>query len=153
VLSRLDLAADWQGDVPVVCVAKPNTLDEVIGKMLAQVLKKHGINAVTVSSAQGLDQMQGAAAGVRMIFLSFVDPLSTLHLRHAVRLARRQFPGAVVALGIWRERDVVMGRQLSRVARCDVLAPTIGVALSAVIHAGRSPSTLQNAAVPIRDIA
>jgi predicted PurR-regulated permease PerM len=154
VLSRIDLVADWQGDMPVVCFAKPNTLDEVIGKMLAQVLKKHGINTLTVSSAQQLDMVQGSAKGsVRMIFLSFVDPLSTLHLRHAVRLARRQFPGAAVALGIWRERDVVMGRQLSRAARCDVLAPTIGVALSAVIHAARSPSTLQNAAVPIRNIA
>jgi hypothetical protein len=154
VLSRRDLAADWQGDIPVACFAKPNTLDEVIGKMLAQVLKKHGINTLTISNAHELDMLQGSAKdGVRMIFLSFVDPLSTLHLRHAVRLARRQFPGAVVALGIWRERDVVMGRQLSRAARCDVLAPTIGVALSAVINAARSPGALQNVAVPIRHIA
>ena len=138
VLSQHELRADWRGKTPVVCFAKPASLDEVIGKMLVQVLKKHGVNAETVSSEQAFAKLDLANAGVRMVFLSFVDPLSTLHLRHAVRSARKQFPGVLVALGIWRERDGAMGRQLAQVARCDVLAATMGVALSAVVNAARA---------------
>lgn len=139
VLSQETLSAQWQGEVPVLCFAKPGTLDETIGKMLVQVLKKHGIDARTISTATALDQLSpDATASVRMVVLSFVEPLSTLHLRHFVRLARRRFPGALVALGIWRERDVIMGKQLSKIARCDVLAPTIGTALSAVVAAARA---------------
>jgi hypothetical protein len=137
VLTRQELRTDWQGEMPVVCFAKPNSLDEVIGKMLVQVLKKHGINAQTISDAAAFDSLDIANAGVRMVFLSFVDPLSTLHLRHAVRSVRKRFPQALVALGIWRERDGAMGRQLLRVARSDILAPTMGVALSAVVDEAR----------------
>jgi hypothetical protein len=104
--------------------------------MLVQVLNKHGIRAKAVSKEAELGQLSpSAAAGVRMVVLSFIDPLSTLHLRHSVRLARRRFPGAIVTLGIWRERDALMGKQLTSVARCDVLAPTIGTALSATVAA------------------
>jgi hypothetical protein len=139
VLSRENMATGWQGEIPVLCFAKPGTLDEVVGKILVQVLTKHGVNARTVSTADAFCQLPHSTAGsVRMVILSFVDPLSTLHLRHAVRLARRQFPGATVTLGIWRERDVAMGKQLSKVARCDGLASTIGIALSAVVAAARA---------------
>ena len=136
VLVKETLSAPWQGEVPVLCFAKPETLDEVIGRMLVQVLNKHGIRARTVSSDAELGQLsESAAAGVRMVILSFIEPLSTLHLRHSVRLARRRFPGAIVILGIWRERDALMGQQLSGIARCDLLAPTIGTALSAAVTA------------------
>ncbi len=145
VLTRDELSDGWKGAVPVVCFAKPGTLDEVIGNMLSQVLKKHGINAQTISSTEQLDQLNGLPnAGVRMIFLSFVEPLSTLHLRHYVRTARQQFPGARIALGIWRERDTAMGRQLARAARCDVLVPTIGAGLSSVLSACRKDPSPRN---------
>lgn len=139
VLSQKDLAAGWQGEMPVLCFAKAGTLDELIGKILVQVLTKHGVNARAVSTADVLCQFrQSSVASVRMVILSFVEPLSTLHLRHAVRLARRQFPGTIVTLGIWRERDITMGKQLSKVARCDEMASTIGIALSAVVAAARA---------------
>ena len=153
VLSRDELAPDWRGPMPVVCFAKPGTLDEVIGQMLAQVLKKHGINARTISSAEELRQVTSTDAGVRMVFLSFVEPLSTLHLRHYVRMARKEFPGAMVALGIWRERDAAMGRQLSRAARCEVMAPTIGVALSAVVAAARQVKPVRDVPRVVRAVA
>lgn len=139
VITKETLSTQWRGEMPVLCFAKPGTLDEVIGKMLVQVLNKHGIRASAVSTEAELVQLSPfAAAGVRMVVLSFIEPLSTLHLRHSVRLARRRFPGAIVTLGIWRERDALMGRQLTSVARCDVLAPTIGTALSAAVAAARA---------------
>jgi predicted PurR-regulated permease PerM len=139
VLSRDDLAPSWRGRSPVVCFAKPGTLDEVIATMLAQVLNKHGIATTTISTEEQLAAFQASDAGVRLVVLSFVEPLSTLHLRHYVRMARKQFAGAAIALGIWRERDAAMGRQLSQAARSEIMAPTIGVALSAVVAAALRP--------------
>ena len=153
VLSHDELAPEWRGQTPVICFAKPDTLDEVIGHMLAQVLKKHGINAQTVSSADDLAALNMTDAGVRMVFLSFVEPLSTLHLRHYVRMARKQFPGVLVALGIWRERDAAMGRLLSRAARSEIMAPTIGVALSAVVAEARRETPAVTATPIIRAVA
>ncbi len=141
VLSRQQLKPAWRGLSPVACFARPGTLDEVIAKMLTQVLVKHGIGCTTFAIGTQTDEAELRAAlpnDVRLIFLSYIDPLSTLHLRHAVKMARREFAGAGVALGIWRERDAAMGRQLSQAARADLMVPTIGSALAFVSSAGRA---------------
>jgi predicted PurR-regulated permease PerM len=141
VLSPQQLLQNWRGPAPVICFARPGTLDEVIAKMLTQVLVKHGIGSSTVAIAAGADEVAIRAAipkEVRLICLSYIDPLSTLHLRHAVKIARREFRGSQVMLGIWRERDTAMGRQLSRSARADVMVPTIGRALEFVSNASRA---------------
>lgn len=141
VLSRQQLKPAWRGSSPVACFARPGTLDEVIAKMLTQVLVKHGIGCTTFAIGTQTDEAELRAAlpnDVRLIFLSYIDPLSTLHLRHAVKMARREFAGAGVALGIWRERDAAMGRQLSHAARADLMVPTIGSALAFVSSAGRA---------------
>ncbi|WP_375457667.1 AI-2E family transporter [uncultured Enterovirga sp.] len=136
ILSRDELRPEWSGRVPVVCFAKPDTLDEVIGRMLAQVLTKHGLATEIISSVpeKAEQKLAGFNAGeVRMVCLSYMEPLSTLHLRFAVRLARRAFPGAGTAVCIWRDRDPAMGRALGRAARAEVMAPTIGALLSAIV--------------------
>ncbi|MET0904865.1 MAG: AI-2E family transporter [Tardiphaga sp.] len=141
VLSRQQLKPAWRGLSPVACFARPGTLDEVIAKMLTQVLVKHGIGCTTFAIGTQTDEAELRAAlpnDVRLIFLSYIDPLSTLHLRHAVKMARREFAGAGVVLGIWRERDAAMGRQLSHAARADLMVPTIGSALAFVSSAGRA---------------
>lgn len=141
VLSRQQLKPAWRGSSPVACFARPGTLDEVIAKMLTQVLVKHGIGCTTFAIGTQTDEVELRAAlpnDVRLIFLSYIDPLSTLHLRHAVKMARREFAGAGVVLGIWRERDAAMGRQLSHAARADLMVPTIGSALAFVSGAGRA---------------
>ncbi len=94
---------------------------------------KHGIGSNTIAIGADADEAAIRSAvpkDVRLICLSYIDPLSTLHLRHAVQIARREFRGSQVILGIWRERDTAMGRQLSRAARADVMVPTIGRRLS-----------------------
>ncbi len=145
VVARSDLRPEWQGPVPVVCFAKPDTLDEIIARMLAQVLNKHGIAADVLPSDANRDGEATPAlpGNVRMVCLSYVEPLSTLHLRYAIRVARKRFPGSGVVLGIWRERDPVMGRQLGRSARADDVAPTIGAALSAVLAAATLKRPIQ----------
>jgi hypothetical protein len=121
--------------MPVVCLAKPDTLDEIIARMLAQVLTKHGIAAdvLALELPQTGENPRPVAGEVEMVCLSYLEPLSTLHLRHAVRVTRKRFPGSSVGLGIWRERDPAMGRTLGHAARADFVAPTIGAALSAIV--------------------
>lgn len=141
ILSVRQLRTDWRGPCPVVCFARPGTLDELIAKMLTQVLSKHGIGSTTIAVDAKADENKmrlELPTEVRLICLSYIDPLSTLHLRHAVRIARRQFAGSRVVLGIWRERDVAMGRQLSDAARADIMVPTIGRALEFISRAGRA---------------
>lgn len=149
VLTPAELGPDWRGRVPVVCIARAGTLDEVIARMLTQVLTKHGIASHVLIAP---DRSEPATAmpqldGVRMVCLSYVEPLSTLHLRHAVRVARKRFTGAGVIVGIWRERDTAMGRTLGRAARANAVVPTIGAALSVVVAAatvgGRIPAPAQ----------
>lgn len=136
LLRPADLRPGWGGEAPVVCVAQPDTLDAVIARMLAQVLTKHGVPArVADVSARDRTLPEGDSSAVRMLCLSYLEPLSTLHLRFAVRLARRSVPGVNVLLGVWRERDRGMGRTLGRVARADGMAPTIGAALAIVLDA------------------
>ncbi|MDB5592752.1 AI-2E family transporter, partial [Enterovirga sp.] len=136
VLARDDLRPGWEGAAAVICYARPDTLDEVIARMVAQVLTKHGMGAVVVSTTSNEPLAGGApvrAEEVRMVCLSYVEPLSTLHLRYAVRLARKQFRGAFTVLGIWRDRDPGASRTLGQAARADAVAPTIGAVLSAAV--------------------
>ena len=135
VLAPNDLDPTWRGGTPAICFARAGTVDEIIARMLAQVLTKHGIPARLLT--QDSDPAEVPEA-VRMVCLSYVEPLSTLHLRHAVRVARRRFPGARVLVGIWRDRDPAMARSLGRAARADAVTPTLGAALSDVVAAARS---------------
>lgn len=141
VLAKTDLKETWRGSSAVVCFARSSTLDEVIAKMLTQVLKKHGVGTVTMTVDRGMDEQEARAKlsdDVRLVCLSYIDPLSTLHLRHAVRMARRELRGVQVLLGIWRERDETIGRTLSQAARADAMVPTIGRALALISDAARA---------------
>jgi predicted PurR-regulated permease PerM len=137
VVGPTELQPAWRGPMPVICLAKPDTLDEIIARMLAQVLTKHGIAADVLAWEAHLkgEDNQPLPDGVQVVCLSYLEPLSTLHLRYAVRVARKLFPGSGVGLGIWRERDPAMGHTLRHAARADFMAPTIGAALSAIVTA------------------
>jgi predicted PurR-regulated permease PerM len=141
ILTAQQLRPDWLGFSPVVCFARPGTLDELIAKMLTQVLSKHGIGSTTIAidpKANEKELRSSFPRDARLICLSYIDPLSTLHLRHAVQIARREFRGSRVVLGIWRERDAAMGRQLSDAARADIMVPTIGHALEYISRVSRA---------------
>ena len=141
VLSASDLRPEWRGEAAVLCVARPGTLDEVVARMCAQVLLKHGVGARTLAvNAEGSLEADALAPQVRLVVLSYFEPLSTLHLRHAVRVARRRFRGVRAVLGIWRERDGTIGRVLGRAARADVVAPTIGAVLADTLALAKAGS-------------
>ncbi len=130
-----DLRPDWRGEVPILCIAARDTVDDVIAAMLVQVLTKQGLRARLVHTDEVASLAEVGRSGVRLAILSYVEPLSTLHLRYAVRQARRGLPGIKVVLGIWSERDPAMGLSLRRTARADILATTVYGTLSAVQEA------------------
>lgn len=103
--------------------------------MVVQTLTKHGIPAKTAGVDDPGGMSEGESADVRMVCLSYLEPLSTLHLRFAVRLTRRRFPGVRTVLGIWRQRDPGMGLTLRQAARADVLVTTVYATLSAALEA------------------
>src|SRR5262249_47495000 len=128
------LPANWRSQWPIVCISARGSLDEVVGRMLGQVLTKYGL-PTRVLSLDELDSSDIPLTGVRIACLSFVEPISTLHLRFSVRAVRRRFSGVSVMLGIWRQRDPAMGMTLRQAARADTLATSINAALSAALTA------------------
>jgi predicted PurR-regulated permease PerM len=134
VVGPNDLKSDWRGTTPVLCIAAPDTLDEVIARIIEQVLTKHGLPGRAVDS-KAIETMSAAdIASVRMVCLSYVEPLSILHLRFAIRMVRRNFPGVVALLGVWRQRDPGMIATLRQAARANVLVTTIDAALHAALE-------------------
>jgi predicted PurR-regulated permease PerM len=136
VLAPADLLPAWRVATPVVCLARADSLDEVAAMMAVQVLRKHGLSAafMPLSRDGACDAAPGVEpAEVRMACVSYMEPLSTLHLRHAVRLARRFFGRPSVVVGIWRERDPTNSRNLKGAARADHVAATVGGVLAAAM--------------------
>ncbi len=135
VVAPHELRSDWRSPAPVLCVAAHETLDAVVAGMCAQVLVKHGLPARVVAM-QDLASLDPALSnGVRLTCLSFVEPLSTLHLRYATRSMRRTFKGVTIVLGIWRQRDPEMRAALRQAARADALATTVCATLADALHA------------------
>ena len=138
-----DLLPDWRGDTPVLCIAARDTVDEVIAAMLTQVLNKQGLATRLIRPDEVSSVENSELADVRMAILSFVDPLSTVHLRLAVRQIRRKLSRAQVVLGIWRERDTAGAVHLRQIARADMIATTIYGTVAAVQRAAGIGAALQ----------
>ena len=74
------------------------------------------------------------AEGVALVVLSFIEPLSTVHLRQAVREVHRVAPKARIMIGIWRQRDPAMLQELQRRIHADALVTTLNKALAAALE-------------------
>jgi hypothetical protein len=125
------LRPEWRGPTPILCVAGRGLLDEGIALMLAQIFDKHGLRTRVVGpEALASDGMSDAElAGVAMVCFSFVEPLSTAHVRLAARQMRRRIGGVRVMVGIWGQRDPVFTQDLRRATSADVLATSLREAL------------------------
>ncbi|KQT53017.1 MULTISPECIES: AI-2E family transporter [unclassified Aureimonas] len=140
-----ELAPAFRGSAPVVCVAGVSELDAPLTSMLAQTIRKHGLGArmVTWKELAERQPTRADAEGVALIVLSFLEPLSTVHLRQAVRAAHRIAPNARIVIGIWRERDPAALQQLRRRVHADVIATTFTMALKAVLEISSDPGVAQ----------
>jgi predicted PurR-regulated permease PerM len=141
VVERADLAPQWQGDKPVLCVAGRGPLDEAAAIMLAQLLEKHalgarveGADAVAISNIFRLD-----TAGIGMVCLSYLDAGSPARMRYAIRRMRRRLPQAQILLGCWRaDTDTTTIRDT---AKPDAVATTLREAVKLCLEAARNSRT------------
>jgi predicted PurR-regulated permease PerM len=135
VAKRTDLAPQWQGDKPVLCVAGRGPLDEAAAIMLAQLLEKHGLgaraegaDAVAMSNIFRLD-----TAGIVMVCLSYLDAGSPARMRYAIRRMRRKSPKAQVLLGCWMaDIDTATIREMTK---ADAVATTLREAVRLCLEA------------------
>jgi hypothetical protein len=135
VIKRADLAPQWQGDKPVLCVAGRGPLDEAAAIMLAQLLEKHGLgaraegtDAVAISNIFRLD-----TSCIVMVCFSYLDAGSPARMRYAIRRMRRKLPGAQVLLGCWMaDSDTAT---LCDVTKADAVATTLREAVRLCLEA------------------
>jgi hypothetical protein len=103
VVVKDDLAEDWRGEKPVLCVAGRTGLDEAAARMLAQILSKHGLGA-RVEDAEALSTtniFHLETKGTALACISFMDDSSAAQMRYAIRRMRRKLPHAKIILGCW----------------------------------------------------
>jgi predicted PurR-regulated permease PerM len=107
VLGKNDLAPEWQGEHPILCVAGRTLLDEAAAIMVAQLFTAHGLAA----RVEGPDALATTnifrleTAGVVLVCLSYLDTANPAHIRYAVRRIRRKLPSAVIMVGCWTLGD------------------------------------------------
>jgi predicted PurR-regulated permease PerM len=140
VLSKGELAPEWQAENPVLCTAARSGLDEAAANMLAQVLGKHGIaariegvDAVSSSNIVRLD-----SSGVVMVCLSCLDTTSPAHIRHVLRRLRRRLPHASILLACWTAENEAEG--LQDAVKADALATTLREVVRVCMEAARPPA-------------
>lgn len=131
VLLPNDLAPRWRGAAPVLIVAGDHPLDAPVARMLAQLFLLHGMGARVIGFEEALSDARDSSASPALICFSFIEPLSTLHLRLASRRARLLAPESELMLGIWRQRDPALAGELSRRLRFDYFVTTMTDALTA----------------------
>lgn len=131
VFKPSELMPDWRVATPVGVLHGSHPLDGLAAAMLAQLLSKHGLHAVAVPLADAAQlpgqQVQDAA----LVCLSFVEPLSTLHLRAVSLAVRRAVPRAQIMLCIWQQADERLVAQLRAKLRVRTVVTTTSQALEA----------------------
>ena len=117
--SVADLAPEWAGAAPILCVAGRGQLDEAACTMLAQLLGKHGLRARVVSQ-EAVSRANIAsldAGGVAMICVSYLEASgSPSPLRYLMRRLRQRAPGAPILVGLWQADAALLEDERLRAA-------------------------------------
>ncbi|AWN35632.1 AI-2E family transporter [Methylobacterium radiodurans] len=143
VLAPEDLAPNWRGRTPVLCVSSRGPFDEAATRMLSQTLDRHGLNTqVMPLSALREGERPKRVEEIAMICFSYLEPVSLSQIRFTVRQARAALPGVRVLVGFWRERDPASLERLRRATSADYLVTSLNEALAAVMSASRAPDAV-----------
>ena len=127
VLSDSELTPAFRSEIPVLCIAGQGALDEAAATMLAQLLRKHGLN-VRVEGANALSTdniFRLETEGVALACLCYLDAGSPAHMRYAVRRIRRKLPAARVVLACLTGVGETTAEQLGEAARADLMATSL----------------------------
>jgi predicted PurR-regulated permease PerM len=99
VLARVEGAAPTPS---VICLGGRNELDGIGAALLAQILARHGVEAVVEGpETPGDDVVKLPDPRARIVCLSYLDTSSPAHVRYTVRRLRRRLPEAKVIVGAW----------------------------------------------------
>ena len=131
VFTAEDLREEWRTPQPVAILHGNHPLDGAAAKMLGQVLTKHGLTARVWPLTEAAEINPEAARTVALVCLSFIEPLSTLHLRAFSRQVARRAPQARVMLCIWQKTDESILKEWRRKLRVGHLVTTTADALDA----------------------
>jgi predicted PurR-regulated permease PerM len=150
VLEREDLAPNWRGETPVLCVSSRGPFDEAATLMLSQILARHGLASQILSMAaiRAGERPENPDA-LALICFSYLEPVSLSQIRFTVRQARAAVPGVRILVGFWRERDPATLERLRRATSADFLVTSLNEALSAVLGACREAAPPRLVPVPV----
>jgi hypothetical protein len=136
-----ELPPEWRGEAPILCIAGRGPLDEAASEMLAQLLRKHGLEArvlpheaVSRSNILGLD-----VEGVAMVCISYLEISGNpAHLRYLMQRLRRRLPKAPILVGLWPADDAVITDQSVRATiGADYYVASLREAVACVIKAAQ----------------
>ncbi|MBV9219261.1 MAG: AI-2E family transporter [Methylobacteriaceae bacterium] len=135
---RDGLKPEWQGEMPVLCIAGRSPLDEAAAVMFRQLLGKQGINVRVASfgRASSAQVFKLEVEGVAMICLSYlaVEGAPT-HTRFLIRRLRRRAPSTRILAGFWTySDDLVPLEDLRKETGADVAAHSLREAVELCAH-------------------
>jgi predicted PurR-regulated permease PerM len=131
---------------PILCVAGRGPFDEAASAMLAQLLEKHGMEAIRVPH-EAVARTQIAALnapGAAAVCISCVDISGgPAYLRFVVRRVRERLPGVTVLVGYWAAHDPFLRNQAARrELGADRYVSSLQEALNACLSVTRAPATI-----------
>ncbi len=152
--SAADLAPEWAGAAPILCVAGRGPLDEAACTMLAQLLGKHGLRARVVSQeAASRAHIASLDVGdVAMVCVSYLEASgSPSPLRYLMRRLRQRAPGAPILVGLWQaDANLLEDERLRAAVGADHYVTTLRDAVNACLAAVQAASeAAQIGAAPV----
>ena len=154
VLEKSDLAPEWAGEHPILCIAGRTLLDEAAAVMFAQLCNAHGL-AARVAGPESLSTTNifgMETTGVALVCLSYLDAAHSAHMRYAVRRLRRKFPLARIMAGCWKI-DAEAAAQIEESVKADFVATSLREATQicvAIAGPAHGTSTMHAADEPLR---
>jgi hypothetical protein len=142
VVERHELAPGWVVDEPILTIGGRSDLDEAAASMLAEVLKKRGLNAkahpVEAISAGHIASLQGTEA--RLVCLNYLGlGPGPAHIRYVVRRLRRILPdGTHILVAFFAdEDDAEFVKALRETAEADAYATSLAEAVDHCVAAAK----------------
>jgi len=139
-----DLAPEWAGAAPILCVAGRGALDEAACTMLAQLLGKHGLRA-RVASQEAVSRahiMSLDVEGVAIVCVSYLEASgSPSPLRYLMRRLRQRAPSAPILVGLWQaDAALLADERLRAMVGADHYVTTLRDVVNACLAAVQAAS-------------
>ena len=137
----------------VLCVAGRGSLDEAAAAILAQLIRRQGISARVVSTAEvsSAHILRLQASGVDVICLSYLQPDSFTGVRYVVRRLRRQLPSAKLMIGVWTFAGEIDQSEVLKASETDLIAISLARAVEQIVATLREPATAAASGRPSSD--